>query len=344
MRSAVIAFAPGRINLVGEHTDYNDGLALAFAIAQGVTVRAAALPGGRIEAAARDFGEEDRFPVAEPSPARGWRAFVRGAVAELRRAAVDVPGASLEISATLPRGAGLSSSAALEVALTLALSALAGQPAADRIELAQLCSRIENEWVGAQSGLLDQLASLCGRPDHALRIDFRSLAVTPVALDLGAYKLVILDSGERRANASSGYNRRRDECREACALLGIPSLRAATLEMARRLPDPLGRRVRHVVSENGRVEDAVKALRRRDHPALAAVIDASHASLRDDYEVSTPAVEDAVRRLKGAGALGARVIGGGFGGSVLGLLSPDARVPAGAVEVRSGPGARVSAS
>ena len=341
MPTHVTAFGPGRVNLIGEHTDYNQGLALPFAIGEGVTVKAAATVGRRIETNAVDLGRSDRFELDRPRRVKGWRAFVRGAVAELVRAGVPVPAARLEISGTVPRGSGLSSSAALEVALTLALIALSGATGPDRTELAKLCSRIENEWVGAQTGLLDQLACLYGEVGHALRIDFRSLEVSPVALELDGHQLVMLDSGEHHSNAASGYNQRRAECARACELLGIPSLREATLDQVERLADPLDRRARHVITENARVELAIAALADRDFGALGRLLDDAHASLRDDYEASTPAVEAAVRRLKDAGALGARIHGGGFGGHVLGLLPPDARAPEGALEVRPAAGARV---
>ena len=334
-----IAFAPGRVNLIGEHTDYNLGFSLPFAIAQGVTVRARALEVRRVEATASDLGERDSFALEAPAPAEGWRAFVRGACAELAAAGVPLRGAALEIGGDVPRGAGLSSSAALEVALVLALVALGGGPEPPRMELAALCSRIENDWVGAQTGLLDQITSLFGEPGRALLIDFRSLEVRPVALELGAWVLVTLDSGERHAHAASGYNERRAQCEEACRELHIASLRDATLEMAATLPDPLARRARHVVSENARVLEAAAALERRDVAALGPLLDASHASLREDYEVSTPAVELAVARLHDAGAVGARVVGGGFGGHVLGLLPPGAPAPHGALVVAPGPGA-----
>ncbi len=341
MTDHAIAFGPGRVNLIGEHTDYNQGLALPFAISDGVTVEATALGAGRVEAVALDMREQDSFDLAHPTRTRGWAAFVRGAAAELQRAGVPLRGARLEISGGVPRGAGLSSSAALEVALTLALLAIAGQEEPDRIELAKLCSRIENEWVGAQTGLLDQLASLLGERDRALRIDFRSLSVDPVALELGGCTLVTLDSGERHAHAGSGYNERREECARASELLRISSLREATLESAADLPEPLSRRATHVITENQRVDDAVAALQRHDLAELGRLLDASHASLRDCYEVSTPAVEATVAKLHDAGALGARIVGGGFGGHVLGLLPGDARAPDGALEVRPGPGARL---
>jgi galactokinase len=340
-RNRVVAFAPGRVNLIGEHTDYNDGLALPFAIAECVTVRARAVPARVIVVRATDLDERDRFTLDEPRRVRGWRAFARGAVAELQRAGVELRGAELEISGTIPRGAGLSSSAALEVALCGALSALADGRRLEAIELARICSRVENVWVGARTGLLDQIASLLGERDHALRIDFRSLETEPVPLRLGGFTLVMLDSGERRANAVSGYNERRAECVAACEQLAVISLRDATLEAAARLPAPLSLRVRHVVTENARVDAAVGALARGDVPELGRLLDASHASLRDCYEVSTPAIEATVARLREAGALGARIVGGGFGGHVLGLLPPGAAPPAGAFEVMAGPGARV---
>ncbi|MGZ4181841.1 MAG: galactokinase [Solirubrobacteraceae bacterium] len=341
MPDQVTAFAPGRVNLIGEHTDYNEGLALPFAISEGVTVRADAIPGDRIEAVATDLHKHDEFELARPPQVRGWRAFVRGAVAELRRADVPVRAARVEITGDVPRGGGLSSSAALEVALTLALIALADAPEPDRIELAKICSKIENDWVGAQTGLLDQLASLLGEDDHALRIDFRSLEITPVTLELGEFKLVTLHSGDQHSNAASGYNERRRECALASEQLGVPSLRDATLEAAAALPSPLDRRATHIITENQRVDAAVAALERRDMDELGGLLDASHASLRDCYEVSTRAVERAIEKLHEAGALGARIIGGGFGGHVLGLMPPGARLPEGAHEVRPGPGARV---
>ncbi len=346
------AFAPGRVNLIGEHTDYNQGLALPFAIADGITVSAHAEPEGtpgeqRVSAFARDLDERDEFALVDPQPAAGWRAFVRGTVAELSRAGFPLVGASLEISGALPPGAGLSSSAALEVALCLALADLGSQHApeaakdVDRTELAQLCARVENDWVGAHTGLLDQLASLYGAPDAALCIDFRTLAVEQVPLRLGAWRLVVLDSGERHVHASSGYNERRAECARACELLGVESLRDASGAAVEGLPQPLRRRVEHVLGENERVREAVVALRADDLAAIGGLLNASHASLRDRYEVSTPAVEAAVESLGQAGAVGARVIGGGFGGSVLGLFAPGGEPPTAAREVRPGAGAHL---
>lgn len=365
-RPSVQAFAPGRVNLVGEHTDYNSGLCLPFAIHRGVTVAADPLPGGGIEAHALDLGERDRFelggameapvvgsregdrsaPGDEPPPARGagppgWRAFVRGAVAELTRGGIELRPCRLEITGDVPRGAGLSSSAALSVSLCLALCAVAGAEPPGRIELARLCSRIERDWCGAETGLLDQLASLFGERGRALRIDMRGPQIEPVPLELGDHVLATLDSGAERSVAASGYNERREECRAACRVLGVESLRDA--ESHEGLPEPLGRRVRHVLSENGRVDAAVAALAAGDMAALGQLLDASHRSLRDDYEVSVPAVEEAVKACKEAGALGARIMGGGFGGSVLALFPPGAEPPAGAERVEPGPGAALAA-
>lgn len=333
--------APGRVNLIGEHTDYNGGLALPFAIASGVTVLADALEEPRIEAHALDLGEEDSFEISQPAGRKGWCAFVRGAVGELAEAGVKLRGARLEISGDVPQGAGLSSSAALEVALVLALIRLADAEPPERRELAKLCSRIENDWVGANTGLLDQLAALFGESARALRIDFRSLDVRLVPLELDGHALVTLDSAERHSHATSGYNQRREECARACELLGVATLSEATLEQARSLPEPLDRRTVHVVSENARVDETVAALARGDLAAVGELLDASHASLRDLYEVSTPAVEATVERLQAAGALGARIVGGGFGGHVLALMPPGARAPEGAREVRPGEGGRL---
>jgi galactokinase len=229
--------------------------------------------------------------------------------------------------------------------------ALSGSEGPGRIELAKLCSRVENEWVGARTGLLDQLASLFGEPDRALRIDFRSLEVSPVELELGGYALVTVDSGQRHANAprddkpgdaqQDGYNRRREECARACELLEVASLRDVTIEMAARLPEPLAARARHVISENDRVRATVAALAAGDLELVGELLNASHASLRDDFEVSTPAVEATVARLRDAGAIGARIVGGGFGGHVLGLMAPGAQPPEDAIEVRPGAGARM---
>lgn len=337
------AFAPGRVNIIGEHTDYNGGLALPFSISQGITVRARRDAAPYISAHAEDLGKNDRFALDDRSSARGWRAFVRGVVAELSAAGVAPVGARLEIGGDLPRGAGLSSSSALEVALCLALIALhdSADVGLDRLEIARLCSRVESEWVGARTGLLDQLASLYGEQDAALLIDFATLDIEPVPLRPRGWRLVVVDSGERHAHARSGYNERRRECERASELLGVRLLGEAQSEQVERLPEPLRSRARHVLDESRRVVEAVAALRTDDLEELAALLNASHASLRDLYEVSTTAMERTVQGLLHAGAAGARMIGGGFGGYALAIFPPGVDPPAGSLDVRSGPGAHV---
>ncbi|HTW11881.1 MAG TPA: galactokinase [Solirubrobacteraceae bacterium] len=335
------AFAPGRVNLIGEHTDYNDGWALPFAISAGVTVTATELPGSRVEVRAHDLRQRDSFDAGSPDPNRGWRAFARGVVAELAAGGISIPGARIEISGDVPRGSGLSSSAALAVSLTLALAELASAEHLEKLDVARLCQRVENNWIGAQTGLLDQLAALYGSSGHAVLIDFRELSVESVPLVLGQHRLVALHSGESHANSASGYNQRRRECAEAAHRMGAPTLRDALIQDLHMLPDVLARRARHVIAENGRVLQAVEALRQGDLETLGRLLDASHASLRDEFEVSTDAVEESVARLKRAGALGARLLGGGFGGTVLGLMPPDATAPPGSIEVAPSQGARL---
>jgi galactokinase len=305
------AFAPGRANLIGEHTDYNDGLALPFAIERGMEVR---VTGGGSRAAASN-------------------PYVRGVLAELGLPA----GTGVEITSDLPQGTGLSSSAALTIAVALALGASPDDPVA----LARLGQRVENEYAGADTGLLDQLAILLGHPGQAVRIDFRDLSWRHVPVELGGWRLATLDSGAPHSHAAGGYNERRRECRAAAEALGASSLRDATAASADALPAPLGDRVRHVVAENARVDAATVALERGDLAALAALLDESHASLRDLYAASVPEVEATVARAKQAGAVGARMMGGGFGGVVLALFPPDAKPPDDALLVRPAAGARV---
>ena len=337
----MIARGPGRVNLIGEHTDYNGGLALPFAIDRGVTVEAEPLNGDGFEVEALDFSEADAFSLAAPGPAEGWRAFVRGTVAELTAAGFELAPARIRFWGDVPQGSGLSSSAALESALCLALLSVAGLPEPDRTELARLCSRVENDWVGAQTGLLDQLASLQSREGHALRIDFATLAFEPVPLELGDWQLVTVESGASHSHSGSGYNDRRAECGAAADALGVEYLSAASPDAAERLEEPLRRRARHVLSENARVDATVAALGEGDLAEVGRLLDASHASLRDDFEASVEEVEAVVARLKAGGAAGARMMGGGFGGAVLALLPPGSAAPAGAVGVAPGLPARL---
>jgi galactokinase len=328
----IVAFGPGRVNLIGEHTDYNDGFSMPFAIERGVTVTAKPAPRFTVEAL--DLEERDEFDT--PEPATGWRAFARGMVAELREAGFDVPPAALTITGDVPLGSGLSSSAALEAALALAL--LNGPPE-DLKALVRLCSKVENEWVGAETGLLDQTASLMSEERHVLKIDFQSFDVEPHPLDLGDWRLVTVDSGATHTHAGSGYNERRAECRAACEALGIATLREAT--SLDGLDGVLLKRARHVMTENARVHATAHALDAHDLETVGRLLDESHASMRDDYEASVPEVEQTVDRLKAAGAAGARMVGGGFGGSVLALLPPDVARPDGALMVAPSAPARL---
>jgi galactokinase len=341
--SRVVAFAPGRANLIGEHTDYNDGLSLPFAIERGVTVTARALEADELAVIAVDHDERERFQLADRTARRSgdWRDFVRGAIAELSAAGFVLQGGELSIEGDVPEGSGLSSSAALEVSVSLALIAQSGAPTPDEVWLARLCSRIENDWVGVRTGLLDQLASLLGVEGHAIRIDFRTLQTRPVPLELRGWQLVSVDSGERHSLAASGYNERHAECECARDLLGIESLRDARIEELGRLPERLALRVRHVIEENERVDAAVAALENGDLETLGRLLDASHASLRDLFDASTEAVERAAAELRSDGAAGVRMMGGGFGGQLIALLAPGGRAPEGACRLRPSAGARV---
>ena len=342
MPPLIRTFGPGRVNLIGEHTDYNGGLALPFAIDRGVWVEAEPLDDPVVHAEALDLGETDSFPLDRPEPVKGWRAFVRGTAAELQAAGVELRGTRLRFHGDVPRGSGLSSSAALEAALCLALLGVAEAPEPDRTALAELCSRVENDWVGAETGLLDQLASLHGREDHALRIDFTTLALEPVPLELGGWQLVTVESGAapqprglRLQRAPGGVPRRVRGARRPDASARPtptrppPCPRRSTAARATSCPRTRGSTRPSRRSRAGDLEE------------VGRLLDASHASLRDDYEASVPAVEDTVAALEAAGAAGARMVGGGFGGSVLGLLRPGAPLPAGAVAVAPGPPARV---
>ena len=332
-----VAHAPGRVNLIGEHTDYNAGFALPFAIDRGVTVRATSLPGGMMMVQARDLGQSDFFGLDDRTRLDGWRAFVRGTVVELQEAGYAVRPMRVEISGDVPRGGGLSSSAALGVALALALC---GEDDPDRRAIARLCSKVENDWVGAQTGILDQYASLLAGEDEALLIDFAYDEVESLPLDLGEWRLVVVRAGQRDL-AGGAYNDRRRECREAAEKLDVHTLRWATREGAEALDEPWRSRALHNITENERVKEAAEALREGDFAALGPLLDASHASLRDCFAVSTDEVERVVARLKEHGATGARLIGGGFGGHVLALYAPGVPLPSGALEVTPSRGAYI---
>ena len=272
-----------------------------------------------------------------------WLRYSAGVAALLKDAGVPLTGADLLIASELPAGAGLSSSAALEAATAVALLALAGA-AMDPLELAILCRRAEIEYAGVNCGIMDQLAVLCGRAGHAMLLDCDSLELSYVPVPETA-ALIVIDTGLPRTLAASAYNERVSECVEAARLLGLPSLREAEPEMVSKLTEPLQRRARHVITENQRVFAFVAALQRNDLGACGELMNASHASLRDDYEVSSPGLERVVAAaLEVDGVLGAKLTGAGFGGSVVVLAEDHADAADIARRTRSRSAWRVRAS
>ena len=320
--------APGRVNLIGEHTDYNDGFVLPAAIDRLVLAAAGRRDGGRLRLWTLQAGPPADLELAEIGPGRveGWAAYPAGVAWALGQAGVEVGGADLVVDGDVPAGAGLSSSAALECATATALADLHGAQL-DRPALAGLARRAENEVVGVPSGAMDQMVSMLGRAGHALFLDTRSLETEQVPLPLEAAEmcLVVIDTRAGHRLVDGAYADRRAACEAAAATLGVPALRDATLEQveaaAERLGDPSFRRARHVVTENARVLEAVALLRAGELDRLGPLLAASHASLRDDYEVSSPELDTAVEAATGAGAVGARMTGAGFGGSAIALVA-----------------------
>jgi galactokinase len=321
--------APGRANLIGEHTDYNDGFVLPFALALRVYVAAARRTDGRVVAySVQAPGANGTAPVTELSPSAkggGWLDYPFGVVWALRELG-DISGVELFVDGHVPLGAGVSSSAALECAIACAVAELCALPVSS-LELARACQRAENEFVGVPSGVMDQLAALFCVAQHALFLDTRTLAMRQVALDPAASRcvLMLIDTRTHHELASTAYAERRRACEAAAVQLAVPALR--DIELAEldaslaQLDDPVVvQRVRHVVTENARVLETVRLLEDSQLPDVGALLDASHASLRDDFEVSCRELDLAAGAAKAGGALGARMIGGGFGGSVLGLV------------------------
>ncbi len=316
--------APGRVNIIGEHTDYSGGFALPFALSQRTVVHARRRDDHRITVRSDGHGGVE-FPVATtPGEVTGWGAHVAGVAWALARSGPALAGADLRIHSALPSGAGLSSSHSLECAVALALVGLHDLDLG-RAELVRLVQRVENDYVGAPTGVLDQMASLYGEADRAILIDSRHLTAEPVPCDFAAAELdlVVVDTRSRHRHADGEYGARRTTCHRAAEALGMSDLRdVVDLDDAlARLTDPVAaRRVRHVVRENTRVLDAVELLREGRVREIGPLLTASHASLRDDYEVTVAELDVAVESALGAGALGARMIGGGFGGSVIALV------------------------
>lgn len=330
-REPLLFRAPGRINLIGEHTDYNDGFVLPAAIELATYVAIAAREDRRICVKSQQFERDFAFDLdAAPAPRAGdWSDYARGVALVLERAGRRLRGADLLIDSDLPMGAGLSASAAFEVAVGLALATVAGATIAP-VELALLCQRAENEFVGAQCGVMDQFISCSGVAGSALLLDCRSLEARPVAIDSSA-RLLVCDTMVRHQIAIGDYNLRRRECASAVARLsaalpGLSALRDVSeeelAEHAALLPPPLERRARHVVTENARTLRAAHALDEGDLVECGRLMNASHASLRDDYEVSCKELDIMVEAAQGLpGVYSARMMGGGFGGCTINLVA-----------------------
>lgn len=314
------AEAPGRVNLLGEHTDYNDGHVLPIAITQQTRVAIGRSPDDQFTVHAAMLGQTARFTLAAP-PSEHFATYVYGCLVEARAAGLAVPPLCIHVSSDVPMGVGLSSSAALEVATLRALRQFTGAPL-DDVRIAQLAQRAEIEYAGVRCGIMDQMASSLADTRRALWLDTRTLERRLVPLPKGSAVLV-LDSGIARSLAASGYNQRRAECEEAARMLGVASLRDIDdPQAAEVLPEPLRRRVRHVVTENARV---LKAVNCSDAAEFGVLMNASHASLRDDYAVSVPDLDRLVALLQvHPGVFGARLTGAGFGGACVALCDPQA--------------------
>lgn len=330
-RTPWIFRAPGRVNLIGEHTDYNDGFVLPAAIDLATYAAAAPRDDSRVVVRSRAFGATAEFDLDDPAPAprRDWSDYVRGVTIELRRAGRQLRGADIMLQGDLPMGAGLSASASVEVVTGFALCRLSGIEI-DLKELALLCQSAENNFVGMRCGVMDQLISCRGVADHALLIDCRTLDLAPVSIDAYA-RIVICNTMVKHELASSAYNERREECERAVALLsrrleGVRALRDVTPDAlalcSASLPETILRRARHVVTENRRVLDMAAALETGDLALCGTLMNASHLSLRDDYEVSC-AESDLMVALaqQHDGVFGARMTGGGFGGCTVNLVA-----------------------
>ncbi|SDL67021.1 galactokinase [Tessaracoccus oleiagri] len=328
-------FGPGRVNLIGEHTDYNEGFVLPFAIEQRAVVAAARRDDGRLVLRSLEvYGDVDlALDGLRPGGDAGWSAYLAGVHWALSRAGHEVGGATMVLSSDVPLGAGLSSSAAIECAAMAALVDLYGLDVAalDRAKLAQVA---ENAYVGAPTGILDQAASTLCKEGHGLFMDCRTLETRDVPLPLADHglEILVLDTRTPHSHVDGEYGARRAACEEAARLLGVPALRDVTDPAAalQQLDDPLLRkRVRHVVTENQRVLEAVAVARDGDLERLGPLLDASHASMRDDYEITVPTVDLAVDVAREEGALGARMTGGGFGGCIIALAPSGAGDPMG---------------
>ena len=325
----VVWSAPGRVNLIGEHTDYNEGLVLPFAIAERTVAAAGRRPGAEVSVTSTLYPGTVRARLADIAlgAVTGWAAYPLGVawVLSQLRDRPGVGGLDLFIDSNVPAGGGVSSSAALEMAVAGALSDLWELAASDP-ELVHAGQRAENEVVGAPTGIMDQYASLLGQPGAAVFLDCRSeqTEIVPLRLDQAGLELVLIDTGERHSHAAGGYAARRASCEKAARELGVRALRDIGVDDLPRIAGVLDeetfRRARHVVTENARVAAVVAALMAGDPSAIGPLLTASHLSMRDDFEISTHALDLAVAAALRAGALGARMTGGGFGGAAIALI------------------------
>lgn len=322
----IVARAPGRVNLIGEHTDYNDGFVLPCAIGPATMVAASKRKDSEVRLVAADFGNAaDSFDLGQAiasSEAQPWANYVRGMIVALQEAGFGLNGANLAIAGNLPKGAGLSSSASLEVAVGQAMLALAGTDI-DRTRLAQIAQAAECDFVGTKCGIMDQLISAQGKAGHALLIDCRSLELTDAPIPENV-AIMIVHSGVTRGLVEGHYNERRRQCEAAAKAIDVPALRDANMAMldAAGLDDVTHRRARHVIGENQRTLDAAQALAASDLKTLGQLMAESHASMRDDFEITVPPIDALVKLLQSAigDEGGARMTGGGFGGACVALL------------------------
>ncbi|MFJ2369166.1 galactokinase [Microbacterium sp. NPDC087665] len=344
--------APGRVNLIGEHTDYNEGFVLPFAIPHRTVAAVGLRDDSRIRVASTFTDEtvevgideldglfptlrQAQGPSGEATPGvPEWAAYPLGVAWALQLAAPEgaFRGVDIAIASDVPVGAGLSSSAAIEGATATALNDL-WHTDLDRTALARVGRRAENEAVGAPTGIMDQMASMLGEPDAAIFLDCRTLEaqLVPVGIAEAGLAILVMDTRVKHAHSTGGYGERRAACERGAAIMGASSLRdvsVADLGRAEELMDDVTfRRVRHVVTENQRVLDTVRVLREQGARAIGDLLVASHASMRDDFEISVPELDTAVEAALAAGALGARMTGGGFGGAAIALIEQDAVAP-----------------
>jgi galactokinase len=316
----VTADAPGRVNLIGEHTDYNGGFVLPLAIPQRTRVELAPRTDDTVRAWTANLPREtEEYRIGQETKGRGWLDYIQGITEAVRLAGHKLGGFDLRIESDVPLGGGLSSSAALEVALLRALREAFGLRI-DDVELALLGQKAENDFVGAPVGVMDQMASSLADERRALFLDTRSLRYERVPLPAGV-EIAVIDSGISHNNAGGAYRTRREQCEKAAELLGFPQLRDLEVQDLWRLaslPEPLDRRARHVITENARVRGAVSAMQEGDLERLGKLLNTAHDSLRDDFEVSLPEIDLLVDLARREDAVyGARLTGGGFGGAVI---------------------------